>query len=383
MSHFGSLAFAAATAIAAWQSPRVHRAPNPHAELVVVLEHPRHLGGFLGNSGSVAPLPGGRFCVSDTSSGRVLLIGSDGTRLASSPAMFEAPAALALSPSCDSVYLADATGHALHRLSLPDLSPICSTRPVEGARGLCYPAGLAVSPRDGRVFVSDKGNHRVVCYDAALSVELFSHGRCGGGEGELNSPSGLALLGGGGAEEARLVVADTDNHRLVLLGSEGGFVRSIGGRSDAPPPGLSAQGLYYGHISPPPTGSRAGARRGRLGARTARKVRTSTAARPPQGCRAAVLASQGAHRLLWLLVLRRRPLHSGRCCAGWRAVRPPAAAAPAPSLAGAVAPRAPNSAGTRHASSLSRGEQAVQRAKRSARDLVLSRLDPAIPRVYL
>ena len=240
MSHFGSLAFAAATAIAAWQSPRVHRAPNPHAELVVVLEHPRHLGGFLGNSGSVAPLPGGRFCVSDTSSGRVLLIGSDGTRLASSPAMFEAPAALALSPSCDSVYLADATGHALHRLSLPDLSPICSTCPVEGARGLCYPAGLAVSPRDGRVFVSDKGNHRVVCFNAALSVQLFSHGRCGGGEGELNSPSGLALLGGGGgAEEERLVVADTDNHRLVLLGSEGGFVRSIGGRSDAPPPGLS------------------------------------------------------------------------------------------------------------------------------------------------
>ena len=35
-----------------------------------------------------------------------------------------------------------------------------------------------------------------------------------------------------------------------------------------PPP----QGLYCGHIAPPPTGSRAGARRARLGARTARKV---------------------------------------------------------------------------------------------------------------
>ena len=69
-----------------------------------------------------------------------------------------------------------------------------------------------------------------------------------------------------------------------------------------PPP----KGCTIGHIAPPPTGSRAGARRGRLGARTARKVRTSTAARPPQGCRTAVLASQGAHRLLWLL--RRRPL---------------------------------------------------------------------------
>ena len=56
---------------------------------------------------------------------------------------------------------------------------------------------------------------------------------------------------------------------------------------------------------------------------------------------------------------------AGRCCAGWRAVRPPAAAAPAPSLAGAVAPRAPNSAGTRHASSHSRGEQAVLCVKRA------------------
>ena len=77
-----------------------------------------------------------------------------------------------------------------------------------------------------------------------------------------------------------------------------------------PPP----QGLYCGHIAPPPTGSRAGARRARLGARTARKIRTSTAARPPQGWRTAVLASQGAHRLLWLL--RRRPTWFKVCLLG-------------------------------------------------------------------
>ena len=89
-----------------------------------------------------------------------------------------------------------------------------------------------------------------------------------------------------------------------------------------PPP----KGCTIGHIAPPPTGSRAGARRARLGARTARKVRTSTAARPPQGCRAAVLASQGAHRLIWLL--RRRPLRwpllrrlAGGTAAGGRCTR--------------------------------------------------------------
>ena len=92
-----------------------------------------------------------------------------------------------------------------------------------------------------------------------------------------------------------------------------------------PPP----KGCTIGHIAPPPTGSRAGARRGRLGARRARKVRTSTAAPGrlnAQGCRAAVLASQGAHRLLWLL--RRRPLRwpllrrlAGGTAAGGRCTR--------------------------------------------------------------
>ena len=48
-----------------------------------------------------------------------------------------------------------------------------------------------------------------------------------------------------------------------------------------PPP----KGCTIGHIAPPPTGSRAGARRGRLGARTARKVRTSTV--PPGRLKAA------------------------------------------------------------------------------------------------
>ena len=125
-----------------------------------------------------------------------------------------------------------------------------------------------------------------------------------------------------------------------------------------PPP----QGLYCGHISPPPTGSRAGARRARLGARTARKVqrvlppgRLKAAGRQysPRNARTGCSGCCAGGRCV------------GRCCAGRQAVRPPAAAAPAPSLAGAVAPRAPNSAGTRHASSLSRGEQAVQRAKRA------------------
>ena len=142
---------------------------------------------------------------------------------------------------------------------------------------------------------------------------------------------------------------------------------------------LLLKGCTIGHIAPPPTGSRAGARRGRLGARTARKVRTSTAARPPQGCRAAVLASQGAHRLLWLL--RRRPLR-------WPLLRWPASGTTAGGRCTRAFPRGRRRAAraqpcwytarARHTAAENRRCSA-----RSARDLVLLRLDPAIPRVYL
>ena len=205
-----------------------------------------------------------------------------------------------------------------------------------------------------------------------------------------------------------------------------------------PPP----KGCTIGHIAPPPTGSRAGARRGRLGARTARKVRTSTAARPPQGCRAAVLASQGAHRLLWLL--RRWPLRwpllrrlaggtaaGGRCTRAFPRGRGPTSTAARPPqgcrtavLASQCAhrllwllrrrplrwpllrwPASGTAAGGRCTRAFPRGRRRATRAQaptlllhgthrhtaaenrrccaRSARDLVLLRLDPAIPRVYL
>ena len=129
-----------------------------------------------------------------------------------------------------------------------------------------------------------------------------------------------------------------------------------------PPP----KGCTIGHIAPPPTGSRAGARRGRLGARTARKVRTSTrlarrapaalAAAPAAAALAAAAPAGERHG-------RRRPLH----------------------------PRLPSRAPSRRArpTLLAHGTRRHTAAEnrrccaRSARDLVLLRLDPAIPRVYL
>ena len=110
-----------------------------------------------------------------------------------------------------------------------------------------------------------------------------------------------------------------------------------------PPP----KGCTIGHIAPPPTGSRAGTRRGRLSARA--RLAKFERVLPPGRLKAAGRQYSPRKARTGCSGCCAGGRCAGRCCAGWRAVRPPAAAAPAPSLAGAVAPRAPNPAGTRHA----------------------------------
>jgi hypothetical protein len=256
------------------------RGPTPHVERIFELDQPRYLSSFLGNSGTVAPLPNGRFCVSDTSGGRVLLVGADCAVLASSTLQLDAPGAIALARDRQSIFVADAGGHAVHRLALPGLQRIGSSfdgagmrpgSPTPSAR-LNYPAGLAVSASTGRVFVSDKGNHRILCLEESLDTIVFEYGACGKagtGNGMLNLPGGICILepqrgplfgsgsssgeeGGPGREqggsepgaqgvwEEEVVVADTSNNRLVVLSATSArLLRTLGGDAADPPPGMS------------------------------------------------------------------------------------------------------------------------------------------------
>lgn len=215
----------------------------------------------------------------------MLLISSKGDVLAASSAPMEAPAAVALARSRDSVFVADAGGHAVYRFSLPDLQLVGST-----ATGVCienssssavplklsYPAGLAVSASTGRLFVSDKGNHRVVCLEESLNRLVFEFGACGQAgleDGKLNLPGGVCILepqcsvsmraaqlpgGIAGVEPdpEEVVVADTNNNRLVIFCAKSGqFLRSLGGDVRAPPPGLSEEEFLAWHASQSKTGS--------------------------------------------------------------------------------------------------------------------------------
>lgn len=82
------------------------------------------------------------------------------------------------------------------------------------------PRGVAAGP-DGRVWIADSGNNRVVLCEADLSNPR-SFGRAGAGAEEFSNPVGIAV-----GPSGNVYVADTGNRRLQVLDRDGRFVRRI------------------------------------------------------------------------------------------------------------------------------------------------------------
>jgi DNA-binding beta-propeller fold protein YncE len=86
--------------------------------------------------------------------------------------------------------------------------------------GRVSPVGLDVDA-SGRIAVTDVENHRVLIYDAYLSLEVV-FGSYGSYEGQLNGPRGICFT-----RRDRLLVADTGNRRIVEFDDAGTFLRTI------------------------------------------------------------------------------------------------------------------------------------------------------------
>ncbi len=87
--------------------------------------------------------------------------------------------------------------------------------------GLSPAAGIAVCPQ-GRIFVTDEFNHRVLVYapDYSLITVIGKHGT---GAGEFRYPRGIAI-----APNGTVYVADGWNHRIVIIGPDLAIKGSIG-----------------------------------------------------------------------------------------------------------------------------------------------------------
>ena len=82
--------------------------------------------------------------------------------------------------------------------------------------------GVAVSPVNGSVFVSDYANSQIHVFDVERKhVKTF--GQCGQGEGELSYPEGIDVSAIG-----EVYVANYSNHSVSVFREDGTFIRTIG-----------------------------------------------------------------------------------------------------------------------------------------------------------
>jgi DNA-binding beta-propeller fold protein YncE len=153
-------------------------------------------------------------------------------------ACFAGPTALALSQAQDAVYVADTLNHIIRKVDL-DAGTVSTVAGVLATPGfdddgtgvpigarqalLREPGGLAASG-DGRLFIADTGNHRVVVYDpAAETVQpLIGDGIPGATAGDgpagamlLDSPRGLAL-----DSDGNLFVASAQSIYVIRAGDD-------------------------------------------------------------------------------------------------------------------------------------------------------------------
>jgi len=100
--------------------------------------------------------------------------------------------------------------------------------------GRFEPYGVAVNLNENSYYFTDSANHVLVRYkaDETPSTTEYNYG--------LSNPQGIAwTTTRGGGEDGALVIADTDNHRVLILPLDGSPTTSVGtgarGSSDAAP----------------------------------------------------------------------------------------------------------------------------------------------------
>ena len=84
------------------------------------------------------------------------------------------------------------------------------------------PWGVAVSPVNGHIYVSDRGSSQIHVFDVEMK-HVRTFGKHGEGEGQLNCPIGIDVSATG-----QVYVANHQNHCVSVFGEDGTFIRTIG-----------------------------------------------------------------------------------------------------------------------------------------------------------
>ena len=137
-----------------------------------------------------------------------------------------------------------ADNHGIHKMNMNGDDIKSVGRKGIGLLEFRQPAGLAISPETGLIYVADRGNDRVQVLNPDLT---FSHtfGSRGSGDGEFNCPNDVAI-----DSEGLVYVTDHDNHRIQKFTPEGKFLGQFGVKQILGTPGgiaidTAGTGLVY------------------------------------------------------------------------------------------------------------------------------------------
>jgi DNA-binding beta-propeller fold protein YncE len=104
---------------------------------------------------------------------------------------------------------------------------------------LDQPAGIATAD-DGRVYVTDQNNHRVIVFDR-LGEYLDEWGSYGNSEGMFLFPAGIAI-----ASDGTVLVSDPGNHRIQRFTADGVFIDQWGSEGTGDGQFIQLEGIAAG-----------------------------------------------------------------------------------------------------------------------------------------
>ena len=139
---------------------------------------------------------------------------------------FSSPRGVAITP--DNFILVSEESHRIQKISMDGDRVASVGWYARGRRQFNDPAGIAISPITGQVYIADSGNDRIQVLNPDLT---FSHsfGKKGSANGQFKEPSGIAI-----DSQGLVYVADYGNHRIQKFTPNGKFVAQFGSKDSGP-----------------------------------------------------------------------------------------------------------------------------------------------------